>query len=135
MYFTYEDLSALIPDGWLKQSLDDDGSGDAEMFSDVQEAASTAVNAPLSIRYAVPVAATPFICRTALLIAAENCYKRRQMKDQFPYAEELKDNRQLLKEMARGSIALAPETKPVNASGGSVTVPSQLTRHHTRNSV
>lgn len=132
MYFTLADLNALIPERWVLEALDDDGSGDAEAFADVQAAAVKAVNAPLSIRYATPVEGTEFICRTALLIAAEACYKRRQMGDQFPYDEELKDARKLLVEMAKGGLTPTPDTKPKNATGGFVGEPSKLSP---RNSV
>lgn len=131
-YFTFAELTALIPEEWLTQSLDDDESGDADLFAEVQASAENAVNAPLSLRYATPVAVTPLIKRAALLIAAEMCYARRNQKDRFPYAEELNGRqgqkgglRYLLEQIGAGEMQLTPTTGGLNPSGGIVADPSR----------
>ncbi len=127
-YFTFAELTALIPEGWLVESLDDDASGNAELFSEVQDSAGNAVNAMLSLRYAVPVPATPFIRRAALLIAAETCYARRGQVERFPYCEELngKDGqkggiRHMLEQLARGEMQLSPTVVAARPSGSVIT--------------
>lgn len=131
-YFTFDELTALIPEGWLVESLDDDASGTAELFSEVQASAENAVNAPLSLRYAVPVPSTPFIKRAALLIAAETCYARRGQMERFPYKDELngKDGqkggvRHMLEQIAKGEMQLAPALVAANPSGAIITEPSR----------
>lgn len=126
-YFTFDELTALIPEEWLTQAVDDDSSGNAEKFEEVQASAENAVNAPLSVRYATPVAVTPLIKRAALLIAAEICYSRRNQRDRFPYDEELNGKkgqkgglRYQLEQIAAGEMQLTPSTKGTNPSGGIV---------------
>jgi hypothetical protein len=136
-YFTFAELTALIPEGWLTASLDDESSGDSASFEVVQASAEDAVNAILSVRYAVPVAATPFVKRAALLIAAETCYNRRQQGNIFPYKEELngKDGqkggiRYMLEQIAKGEMDLAPSVTPAKASGGYIAEDARTSGRH-----
>lgn len=108
-YFTFDELSALIPDGWLTESLDDDASGDADKFSVVEAAARRAVNGPMGIEDDTSVAVTQFMKQAALIIAASICYGRRNIMDKFPYALELKGYRDTLQEIAKERLTrIAP---------------------------
>jgi hypothetical protein len=128
-YFTQDELAALIPEGWLTESLDDDASGDAESFAKVRDSAENAVNAPLSQRYATPVVSTPLVKRAALLIAAETCYARRAMMEKFPYAEELADLRKTLHKIGDGEKPLTPVAKPSSSGGAVISQPSRVHSH------
>ena len=123
-YFTFDELSALIPDGWLTESLDDDASGDADKFSVVEAAARRAVNGPMGIEDDSAVTLTNFMKQAALIIGASICYGRRNIMDKFPYALELKGYRDTLQEIAKNRLTRIAPTSP-HGNIGAITEPSK----------
>lgn len=81
MYITKEKLYAVVPRQLVEQALNDDGVGgeDAGTWDTVADAVQTAIDGPLSQRYAVPFTGTlpPLVAYAALVLAAEMIYQRR----------------------------------------------------------
>lgn len=110
-YFEIEKLEALIPADWLIGSLDDDANGSAEMFDSAREVAEDEINGYIGLRYELPLGTVPlFIKSGALYLAAEVCYARRGQSEAFPWAENTKTLRSMLKSIARGEVPLYPKS-------------------------
>ena len=81
MYITKQKLYAVVPRQLVEQALNDDGVGgeDPGAWESVAEAVQTAIDGPLSQRYAVPFAGTlpPLVAQAAIVLAAEMIYQRR----------------------------------------------------------
>jgi len=81
MYITQTKLYAAVPRQLVEQALNDDGVGgeDTGAWADVADAVQSAIDGPLSQRYAVPFAGTlpPLVAQAALVLAAELIYLRR----------------------------------------------------------
>ena len=109
-YFDIEKLEALIPATWLISALDDDANNSAEMFDQARQVAEDEINGLIGLRYALPLEPVPlFIQSGALYIAAEVCYNRRGESEAFPWKDNVKGLRSLLKDIARGDVPLYPK--------------------------
>ncbi len=127
MYFTFDQLKGLVPDGWVTAALDDDNSGDAEKFNVVQELAENEVNGVISLRYALPLNPVPAIVGTiAVYIAAQIVYGRRNMTEHFPYSDALAIYRRNLRDIGEGKLPLAPDKQRQNASVSIISEPSRV---------
>lgn len=119
-YFELSGLEALIPADWLLGALDDDSSGTAEMFDQARQAAEDEINGYVGLRYELPLDPVPlFIKSGAVYIAAEVCYNRRSQGDVFPWKDNCKALRALLREIARGETPLYPKTGEGSKAKGS----------------
>lgn len=123
IYFTYDDLKALIPGAFLLQALDDDGDGVIDAFEIVRDQAQGEVDAHLSARFAVPITSNvpPIAKRAAMILAAELCYQRRGTPpDQNPWAKQAEAMRKTLVMIGAGKIEIqvSPASPvPVNDAG------------------
>ena len=129
-YFTFDELSSLIPDGWLTDALDDDGGVDAEKFDVVLAGATTAVQGYLGIVADSAPAETSFMKRAALLIAAQGCYARRNLSEKFPYDEEYKSVMKTLNKVAEQRIIKIAPTTPVSGVAGAIIEESKTHRRN-----
>ncbi|HEY1048228.1 MAG TPA: phage protein Gp36 family protein [Prosthecobacter sp.] len=120
-YFTQDDLSALIPEGWLTEGLDDDSDGNADAFAKVQRLAEARVNGVLGARYSVPFAPgneglDAFLLDVSAHLAARIVYQRRGMLEKFPFAEDYKTLWERLARIAAGTDPLSPVIEQANDS-------------------
>jgi phage gp36-like protein len=135
-YFTQEQLSALIPEGWLTDGLDDDNDGSAEMFDGVRSMAEARINSVLGMRYAVPftnpsAALAEFLVDIGCHLAAKIVYARRQQADKFPYAKELDELWQRLNRIGSGNDPLSPKIEQENEHTAII---SETSKVYSRNS-
>ncbi len=130
-YFTQDDLSALIPDGWLTEGLDDDSDGTQDAFAKVQRLAEARVNGVLGQRYAVPFAPgnaglDAFLLDVTAHVAARLVYQRRGMMEKFPFAGELEVLWKRLGRIAEGLDPLSPAIEQVNDTVAIISEPSRV---------
>lgn len=135
-YFTQSDLSALIPEDWLTDGLDDDASGSAEAFTAVRGLVEAQINGVLGQRYSVPfdspsAALAEFLKSTACFLAAKVVYGRRGMADKFPFSDELKDAMKRLNRIGMGDDPLSPSIEQENDHAAIISEPSRV---HSSNS-
>lgn len=132
-YIEIEDLTPLIPEGWLVEALDDDGDDEQESFDGVATAAENAVNGMLSTQYSVPIGSPenfPFLKHVTVHEAARLCYARRgYAEDKFPHFKAWERAWQQLTLIGRGELQLGPAAEG-NASiakprGSVITGPSK----------
>lgn len=82
-YFSITDMQGLVPEGWLSDGMDDDGTGSPDSFPFVLASASNAIDASLSARYSVPLDTTnvglnAVVKEIGVCLAVEALYIRRQ---------------------------------------------------------
>jgi hypothetical protein len=125
-YAAYNDIKALIPAGWLLESLDDDSDGTEESFAGVLSAAEDAVNGVLSTQYAVPLASPenyPFLKHVTRYEVARICYSRRGYDDKgFPHFTIWDSAWKQLVKIGAGDLPLGPvpegsDTRRSNSRG------------------
>jgi phage gp36-like protein len=126
MYITKEKLYAVIPRQLVGQALNDDGVGgeDAGAWESVAEAVQTAIDGPLSQRYAVPFSGTlpPLVTQAALVLAAETIYLRRGISgDNNPWTARANAIREDLAAVASGEKPLGPQWDRESPSVSTIT--------------
>lgn len=111
-YITIDDLTALIPAGWVVEALDDNSDGTQEQFDAVRDAAEGAVNAELEGQYDLPIetpADYPLLKRITALEAARLCYARRGFTDAaFPHQKQHDRTWAKLVKIGEGALPLGP---------------------------
>lgn len=110
-YITKEKLAAIVPRQLIEQALNDDGIAgeDAGVWDNVASAVQTAIDGPLSQRYAVPFTGTlpPLVAEAALVFAAEAIYLRRGISDASnPWITKADKLRERLAQVAAGERPL-----------------------------
>ncbi|MBB5037112.1 phage protein Gp36 family protein [Prosthecobacter dejongeii] len=130
-YFTQDDLSALIPEGWLTEGLDDNSDGTQDAFTKVQRLAEARVNGVLGQRYAVPFAPgnaglDAFLLDVASHVAARLVYQRRGLLDKFPFAADFEILWSRLGRIASGEDPLSPVIEQVNDTVAVISEPSRV---------
>lgn len=111
-YFTLQNLTALIPEGFLTDGLDDTGSGTAEAFAKVQTLTESRVNGMLASRYSVPippgdVGADAFLLDACVHIAAAIVYTRRNIApENWPFKGEHSSIMARLRAISKGEEPL-----------------------------
>jgi phage gp36-like protein len=132
-YATATDLVGLIPTEWRIAATDDNGDATAEAIDAVLASAEDEINGTLSTRYTVPVNLSPEAAPVELLrhacryLAAELCYARRSLQDQFPFKTVVEQVRTTLRQIAQGKIPLFPDAEPV---ADEIVVVSETSRVH-----
>lgn len=129
-YFTQADLSALIPEDWLTEGLDDDANASAEAFAAVRSLVESQANGILGQRYTVPfespsTALSEFLKSTCCYLAAKVVYGRRGMAEKFPFKDELGDMMKRLDRIGRGEDPLSPAIEQENETAAII---SELSR-------
>jgi phage gp36-like protein len=114
-YFSQSDLSALVPESWLTEGLDDSGDGTQDAFSKVQTLAEARINGTLSARFTTPLDTTgndglaAFLLDLGCHLAAAIVFKRRGIAAaEFPFADDLKRLLDRLDRIAAGLEPLSP---------------------------
>lgn len=114
-YFSQSDLSALVPESWLTEGLDDTGDGTQDAFTKVQTLAEARINGTLSARFATPIDTSgnsglaAFLLDLGCHLAASIVFKRRGMKaEDFPFKDDLTRLLDRLDRIAGGSEPLSP---------------------------
>ena len=130
-YFSQTDLSALIPEAWLTDGLDDDANATAEAFAAVQGLAEAQINGILGQRYAVPfespsTALAEFLKSAGCYIAAKIVYGRRGLVDKFPFKDDLKQIMDRLDRIGRGDDPLSPQVEQANDHAEVISEPSRV---------
>lgn len=131
-YATATDLDGLIPPEWRVASTDDDGGTNGEAIAAVLSSAEDEINGILSTRYKVPVnleaenAPVPLLKHCCRYIAAELCYGRRGLQDQFPFKPITEQIRLTLRQIAQGKIPLFPDAEQVSDEAVAITEKSRV---------
>jgi phage gp36-like protein len=114
-YFSQTDLSALVPESWLTEGLDDSGDGTQDAFSKVQTLAEARINGTLSARFTTPLDTSgnsglaAFLLDLGCHLAASIVFKRRGIPaTEFPFADDLKRLLDRLDRIAGGLEPLSP---------------------------
>ena len=124
-YVALADLESRIPSAFLTQALDDDGDGTIDAWDAVAEAAGSAVDALIGLRYEVPrPTPEPVVVEAARVAACYLCYARRATGEEAKpwasrYSQYFGPNGLLMK-VAEGKAPLAPGAAKVKPSGGAV---------------
>lgn len=127
-FFTLDQLTAIIPESYLVEGLDDDGDAVEDAFTKVREAAENRINAMLSARYEIPLpttnaGVTAFLADAGCLIAAAMVYSRRGVPaDQWPFKGEHSAVMGRLRAIAKGDEKLAPASVTPAAESASVVI-------------
>lgn len=132
-YVVFDDITSLIPAGWLVESLDDDNDGNEESFEAVRAAAEDAVNGVLSTSYNTPIAnaaSFPFLKHVTRLEVARICYARRGYDATgFPHKDSYKSAWDQLTRIGKGDLPLGPGgntgTPKANPRGSIITGPAR----------
>lgn len=131
-YATATDLDGLIPPEWRVASTDDDGGTNGEAIAAVLSSAQDEIDGTLSTRYTVPVDLEAESAPVALLrhacryLAAEMCYARRNLQDQFPFKTITEQIRTTLRQIAQGKIPLFPNAEPIADEAVAITEKSRV---------
>lgn len=130
-YFTQSDLSALIPEDWLTEGLDDDANASAEAFSAVRSLVEAQINGILGQRYDVPFSApstalAEFLKAAACYLAAKVVYGRRGLADKYPFKDETRDAMERLNRIGRGDDPLSPKIEQANDNAVVISEPSRV---------
>jgi len=118
-YAVASDLVGLIPTEWRDAATDDNGDATAEAMSAVLTSAEDEINGTLSTRYTVPIdleasaAPVELLRHACRYLAAELCYARRSMQEQFPFKTVVEQIRTTLRQIAQGKIPLFPNSEQV----------------------
>ena len=118
-YFTLEQLTALVPQTYRTDGLDDDADAVADAFDAVRSAVENRVNGMLGARYSVPVAAgnagvDAFLSDVCCLIAAAMIYTRRGIRaEEWPFKGDHSSAMARLRAIAKGEEPLSPAAAPV----------------------
>lgn len=134
-YFTFDQLSALIPSSYLTEGLDDNADALEDAFSKVRDAAENRINAMLSARYALPLPTTnegvaAFLADAGCLIAASLVYSRRGVPaDQWPFKGEHSAVMARLRAIAKGEEPLAPALVTPAAESSAVVISAPAASH------
>jgi phage gp36-like protein len=135
-YAAASDLVGLIPTEWRDAATDDNGDATAESISAVLTSAEDEINGTLSTRYTVPIDLTADAAPVELLrhacryLAAELCYGRRSMQEQFPFKTVVEQIRTTLRQIAQGKIPLFPNSEQVADELVVVSQPSRVNSSH-----
>lgn len=127
-FFTFDQLTAIIPSSYLTEGLDDSGDGAEDAFTKVREAAENRINAMLSARYEIPLPTSnagvaAFLADAGCLIAAAMVYSRRGVPaDQWPFKGEHSAVMARLRAIAKGDEKLAPASVTPAAESASVLI-------------
>lgn len=120
-YFSWEDLTDLIPEEFATEALDDDGDGTAEKWESVRATSDRVVDGFLRPAYIGPISDPPEILKdAAALECAYACYARRNEAAAFPLMDRLKAIRLTLQKIGAGSEALFP-TAATRAKAAAIT--------------
>lgn len=131
-YATASDLDGLIPPEWRISATDDTGDGTADAIAAVLSSAEDEINGTLSTRYTVPVnleadsAPVSLLRHACRYLAAELCYGRRNMADQYPFKSITEQIRTVLRQIAQGKIPLFPNAEPVADEAVAITEKSRV---------
>ncbi len=131
-YAAADDLTGLIPAEWRIAATDDSGDGTADAITAVLTAASDEIDGTLGTRYMVPIDLEADAAPVAMLrhacryLAAELCYGRRNVGDQFPFKVITEQIRTTLRQIAQGKIPLYPNAEPVADEAVAITTPSRV---------
>lgn len=131
-YAVASDLVGLIPTEWRDAATDDNGDATAEAMAAVLTSAEDEINGTLSTRYTVPIdleaeaAPVELLRHACRYLAAELCYARRSMQDQFPFKTIVEQIRTTLRQIAQGKIPLFPNADPVADEITVISVPNRV---------
>lgn len=135
-FFTFDQLTALIPASYLTEGLDDDGNTVEDAFTKVRAAAENRINGMLAARYSIPLTTTDagvlaFLADAGCLIAAGMVYGRRGIPaDQWPFKGEYSSIMARLRAIASGEEALAPASITPAAETPSVLISETAGTYH-----
>ncbi len=108
-YVTEEQIKSKVPASMLVDALDDDrdGAPDPGLLEATLQAASSAVDALVGARYAVPFATAPAAAQEAALVfACEMIFDRRQITERNPFRAQAERWRDRLALVGEGLLAL-----------------------------
>lgn len=121
-------MEAILPSHILDKALDDnnDDVEDTGLWDKVAAAVATTIDGYLAPRYTLPLESVPkLVAGAALTLAAEMLYDRAGYSDERnPWAARARGTRDLLKQVASGSIGIGADYES-SSSSGSVSEPSK----------